>query len=172
MLDKQPVKRRQSPDVVIWAFRSQQALVLFPLNYFIWVKKYKLRLQQMSIQLALTTYTLINEWNVWAQSPVVSEHPKYWKAQYFMEEWFLQCSVLLNSNYLILPFDSVANNNVLQCNWLSEKVQCVKEPRKERRGTEHRYLFFLKVIWQPDELWEFVKFKLAMPGQNCSFSVS
>lgn len=130
-------------------------------------------LQQMSIQLALTPHTLISEWNDWAQSPVVSEHPKYWKAQYFMEVWFLQCNALLKPNCLILPFESIANdNNVLQCNWLMEKVQCVKEPKKERRGRKGGYLFFLNVIWQPDELWEFVKFKLTMPRQHCSFSVS
>jgi len=53
-----------------------------------------------------------------------------------------------------------------------EKVQYIKEPSKERRGRKGGYLFFLNVIWQRDELREFVKFKLTMPRENCSFSVS
>lgn len=92
------------------------------------------------------------------------------KGKNFMKVWFLQCSVLLNRNCLILPFESTANDNdVFQCNWLMEKVQYVKEPRRKRRGRKGVYLFFLSVIWQPDELWEFVKIRWPCPDRIVLF---
>lgn len=130
-------------------------------------------LQQLPIQLSFTPYTPINKGNDWAQSLVASVHSKYWKTQYFMKVRFLKCNVPLKPSCLILPFESIANDNsVLWCNWLMEKVQYAKKQRKERRGRKEAGLFFFNVIWQPDELWEFVKFKRKLSRHNCSFSVS
>lgn len=79
--------------------------------------------------------TLVSEWNDWAQSSVVSDHPKHWKAQYLMEVWFLQCNVLLNRSCLSLPFESIANdNNVLQFNWLMEKKSSMLRNQGRKGG--------------------------------------
>lgn len=127
-------------------------------------------LQQLSILLSLTPYTLINKGNDWAQLSVASGHSKYWKTQYFMKVWFLKCNVTLNPSCLILPFESIAN--ILWWNWLVENVQYVKKQRNERRSRKEGGLLFFSVIWQPDELWESVKFKQKLSRHNCSFSLS